>query len=180
MTDERPYAEWSDAEKLACVQHELQRVQNLYSGYLARQSRYERDARTAARRSAQEDRLAWAEVYLGQLLDRTAPWLRELIYRVEQLSDRVSKTDLDALRQCAGTSKHVLTTYRAELASRPDYGLKVRTEELRLRTYVVDRGRALHARATDADREIEPNGLLGACRCAGCELIRGMDDVEEL
>lgn len=159
------------------VRAELAELRGRYDREVNRRPRWERDVYTAARRSAEEDRRAWMEIYLAQLLDRTAPWLRELTYKIGNLPDRPKLADVQTLRQVGRTAEHVLNTYREELASRPDYGRKVRAEVDRLRAYVVGRGSALHASlATDADRDVETYGL-GACRCVGCELIRGMDDV---
>lgn len=168
--DDRPFDQWSDAEKLADVQAELTRVQRMYERAVSGRWQWERDVRTAARAAAEGDRLAWAEHSRAHLLDRMTPWLREITYRIEQLPDRPKQADLDALRQVAGTVTHALATYRADLAEKPDPVLTQRNEVQRLRAYILARGRALHASAPSTGER---------CACQGCDLIRGMDHIDQ-
>jgi hypothetical protein len=142
-------------------------LQVRYDRMLQEQNRHERDVRTAARRAAQDDRLAYANAYMGELLRRARQPIRALSYRAGQIGPRVGKDQLDELhRNAAEVADLLKEPVKSDELSAAD---RWRNETWRLRDFIKDTGRALHAELS--------TGTV-PCHCRGCELIHGMDDVE--
>lgn len=161
---------------LAAAQAELTRVSNQNSRMLMDQVRHDREVYAAAQRAAQEDRRSWSDLYFGKLVRDSGQPFRALAYRVMQLSDRPGAQVLEDLRSVARQADARLDYGYQVVEQDPGYGDRVNAEVVRLRAYIHKAGQGLHARyGVDAEGRSGP----GPCRCPGCELIRGMDVVEE-
>lgn len=150
---------------------ELTRIQTLLGRLTMSEAQRDRETYTAARRSAQEDRRSWSDLYFGAIVRESLQPLRGLAYRVMQLSDRPSKQVLEDLREAARRADAALDYGVRCAEAQPLYGDRVNAEVVRLRAYIVAAGQELHGQHGDH----EP----GPDRCPGAELIRGMDDVPE-
>lgn len=134
----------------------------------------ERDIYAAARRAAQDDRVAWRDHYFGALIREVGQPLRALTYRVMQLADKPSKQVMEDLRMAATLADRQLDYGYSVIEADPLYGDRVNAEVVRLREYVRTRGQRLH-RQWEAAYGARQSG---PCTCEGCELIRGMDRTE--
>jgi len=151
--------------ELDAIKSEWLHVRNQYSTMLAEQNQWERDVRTAAKREAQDDRLAWRDVYMDGMIRQADYDLRVLIERARSITAKPSSRQVEELRQAAADAAGMLK-------KRPDTEeLKVavhwRDEARRLRDYIRSAARKLHA---------ESGWTSGTCRCPGCEMTRGMDE----
>lgn len=151
--------------ELDAIETERRHVHDLYSKMLAEQNQWERDVRTAAKREAQDDRLAWREVYMNALLRHADYDLRVLIERARNITTKPGGRQIEELRQAANDAADMLKR-------RPDAEeLKVvehwRDEAWRLRDYIRSEARKMHAKSGYTS---------GTCRCPGCEMTRGMDE----
>jgi hypothetical protein len=146
---------------------EGRQVQNRYDRMIHEQSDHDRKVYAAAKRAEQDNRLAWSEMYMGALVSRALYDLKVLIHKAETLPDRPKPGDLNSLKTAARDAREMLKGHPR------DESMKVaehwRAEAWRLRDYIATSGRALHA---------ESEAKSGGCFCRGCELIRGMDDIE--
>lgn len=170
--------------ELTRAQVESRRHENAHSAILQDRTEHDRSVWSAARRAATEDCLAWAGMYLGHLVSRSAGSINEVIYRAAELPDGRVPVELSrALKEAAGRAKWQmsgLVGHRAEQlkearAENPSIALveKQREEILRLRDFINDLGRQLHAE--HGGKGTRENGR--RCECSGCELIRSMDDL---
>ena len=165
----------------ADTEQELARIQTLLARLTMSESQRERDTRAAAQREAAEDRRSWSDHYFGAIVRDSLQPLRGLTYRVMQLGDRPSRQVMEDVREAARRADAALDYGVRCAEAQPEYGDKVNREVIRLRAYITAYARTLHDAHTDdqgrctCDRQ--PG--LDACRCAGCELIRGMDTPAE-
>jgi hypothetical protein len=157
-------------DELRDVQAELTRTRDLYHRMLQAQVRHDRDVYTDARRKAQDDRIAWADHYFRHLIARSAGPVSDLIYRVQQVPDRPSNAQVADLKAAAAAADWTFQLAQKTVEAQPDFGSRVRVEVSRLRGYIRSAGEALHRAAAGRERDGD------RCCCAGCELIRGMDD----
>lgn len=159
--------------ELRDVQSELVHVRDLYRRLLAEQVRHDRDVYTAARRAAQDDRRAWSDHHFQHIIERSLIPVSGLIYRVQQLPERPGKAQVAELKAAAVDADWTLRSFRKATEAAPDFGARVRAEVTRLRGYIRRAGGELHRAAGDRERDGD------RCCCAGCELVRGMDDTRE-
>jgi hypothetical protein len=163
---------------------ESRRHENNYSSLLQDQVKRERSARAAARRAAVEDRIAWAGMYLANLVGQSAHDINAVINRAAELPDgRVPVEQARELKAAAERAKWMmsgLVGHRQEQfdkARRQSEGIqlveKQRDEIWRLRSFVSALGERLHAEQGGSGTR--DNGW--RCECSGCELIRAMDAV---
>jgi len=163
---------------------ESRRHENNYSNLLQDRAKSERATRTAARRTAVEDRRAWAGIYLNSLVSQSAREINALIHRAAELPDgRVPVELTRELKAAADQAGHLpLGAFgggESQLADvrRQNQEIqlveKQRDEIWRLREFVAEQGQRLHAE--HGQKGSGENGW--RCECPGCELIRAMDDV---
>lgn len=168
--------------ELGRVQAESRRHENAYNSMLQNQVQRDRSAWSAARRAATEDRAAWAGMYLGALVSRSAGHINEVIHRAAELPDGRVPVDLTrALKEAASRAKWQMLGLiggREQLeearAQNPTISLveKQREEILRLRDCINRLGQQLHRK--HGSKGTRENGW--RCECPGCELIRSMDE----
>ncbi|MCU1615022.1 MAG: hypothetical protein JWO98_2562 [Frankiales bacterium] len=134
------------------------------------QERRDREARAAARRSVEDDRAAWSQRVLDKYVREALLPITGLIYRIEQLPDRLSPKAMAAFKAATGDTARTVADARRRLDADEELALvgKQRAEILRLREYVTVAGRTLHKQLTT---------FSATCGCFGCDLIRGMDDL---
>jgi hypothetical protein len=171
MTDEQPKAieDMSTDElrtEVARARRETYDAEMNLQGRLMNEARREREIRAAARRSAMEDTIARQDFYMYAEVSKRLGLFNGLVFRVEHLGERASNKQVAALKDAARDVKHMLALHAGD---KPDTKLADmwEAEARRLRTFIVEQGRALH-------------GLLapertGYCNCQGCDLIRDMD-----
>lgn len=170
-------------KELDRTQHESRRHENNYTSLLQDQIKKDRSVWAAARRAAAEDRIAWAGMYLGHLVSRSAGSINEVINRAAELPDgRVPVELTRALKESAGRAKWQMSGLVGHRASQldearaqsPSIALvgKQREEILRLRDFIAAIGQQIHA--TRGSKGSQSNGW--RCECQGCELLRSMDD----
>lgn len=163
---------------------ESRRHENNYSNLLQDQVKSERATRTAARRTAFEDRRAWAGIYLHSLVSQSARDINGLIHRAAELPDgRVPVELTRELKVAAERAKWQMSGLiggregQLDDVRRQNQEIqlveKQRDEIWRLRDFITEQGQRLHGEhGRKGSRE---NGW--RCECPGCELIRAMDDV---
>lgn len=136
------------------------------------ESEHRRRVRSVLRSAFEHDREARGDLFMRSWITRTQGPVHALIDRVRSLPARPRPGDLAQLRDLAGQTEVLVRHYTADLDVATFYA-ESRAELLRIREYVESTGRALHLQygATAADRS-----ALG-CRCVGCELMVGLDDV---
>ncbi|MFI5649980.1 hypothetical protein ACIA71_02005 [Streptomyces anulatus] len=172
------------AREVDRVQSESRRHENSYTSLLQDQVKRERAVRAAAHRAAVEDRIAWGGMYLQHLVARSAERINAVIHRAAELPDgRASVEQTRELKAAAERAKWMmsgLVGHRAgqlEEARQQNEAIslvdKQREEILRLRDFIGAAGQALHTE--HGGKGSRENGR--RCECAGCELIRAMDDV---
>lgn len=161
---------------------ESRRHENNHSSLLQDQVKHDRSVYAAARREAQENRRAWAGMYLGHLIRESAGPINAVIHRAAELPDgRVPVEQARELKKAAENAKWMMSglvghrqdQFDDARRQNPQIALveKFRDEMWRLRELITAASQRLHA-ASDA-----PKGANGRCECTGCELIRAMDDV---
>lgn len=169
--------------ELGRTRQESRRHENSYMSLLQDQAKRDRAVRTAAHRAATEDRVAWAGLYLGHLVSRSAGSINEVINRAAELPDgRVPVELTRALKDAADRAKwqmsglvgHRAAQLEEARAQNPSIALveQQREEVLRLRSFISTLGQELHGR--HGGKGTRDNGW--RCECSGCELIRSMDD----
>lgn len=172
------------AREVDRLQGESRRHENSYTSLLQDRVGHDRAVRAAARRAAVEDRSAWAGMYLRHLVARSAGRLNEVVHRATQLPDgRATAEQTRELKAAAAQAKWMMSGLVGHREGQldearqqsPEISLveKQREEILRLRDFVGAAGQALHAERDGRDKRSDR----GRCECAGCELIRAMDDV---
>lgn len=158
---------------------ELTLLGDRYQRLLNEQSAESRRTQAAARRDAQDHMRAFARLFFSQLMDDPAVTadVRAVLYRASQVSGEWAraKNERYLLDTLAGYARVALRTWD-EHASRDKaaaaFAADPREAEItRLRAVIETAGKRLH----DTWQPI-----LGEtpCSCAGCELIRDMDDVD--
>lgn len=163
---------------------ESRRHENAHSSLLQDQVKHDRAVYVAARREAAEDRRAWAGMYLGHLVRSSASSINAVINRAAELPHgRVPLEQTRELKAAAERAKwmmsglvgHRQTQFDEARQQNPQIALveKQRDEILRLRSFIAEQGRWLHAKHSSKDT----CGAGGRCECPGCELVRAMDDV---
>lgn len=161
---------------------ESRRHENNYSNLLRDQVERDRSARTAARRAAVEDRIAWAGMYLAHLVGQSAYSINVVIHQAAELPDgRVPVEQARELKAAAERAKWMmsgLVGHRQDQfnkARRQNEQIalveKQRDEIWRLREFITSAGQQLHGESGGR----KPGER--RCECTGCELIRAMDDV---
>lgn len=156
---------------------ESRRHENASSSLLQDQVKHDRAVYAAARREAVEQQMARGGLYLGAIVRRSATPITGLLYRISQLPDRPGPKVIDELRQAARhaqwTLDGVVTDKVLDQVAQRDPDVKLveaqAAEIQRLREFIVTVGQQLHS-ASSGPR------VNHRCECAGCELIRGMDD----
>lgn len=171
----------SDAEllfrELDRSRAESRRHENNASSLLQDQVKHDRAVYAAARRESVENLNARGGLYLGAIVRRSATPITGLLYRISQLPDRPGPKVVEELRNAARTAQWALdgvvtNKVLGEVAERdPEVKLtEAQAAELqRLRDVIVKQGQRLH---TDSGPRVGHR-----CECAGCELIRAMDDM---
>lgn len=160
---------------------ESRRHENNYSSLLQDQVKHDRSVYAAARREAAEDRRAWAGMYLGHLIRESASAINGVIHRAAELPDgRIPLEQARELKAAAERAKWMMSGLVGHRQSQfddarrqnPQISLveKRHAEILRLREFITTAGQQLHAASGGLKSR-------GRCECAGCELIRAMDDV---
>ena len=161
---------------------ESRRHENNHSSLLQDQTKRERAIRAAAHRAAVEDHTAWAGMYLHHFVSQQARDINGLIHQAAELPDgRVPVEQTRTLKAAAERAKWTMSglvgsrTAQYDEARRhnPDISLveKQREEILRLREFIAEQGRRLHAE--HGSRGSRETGW--RCECPGCELIRATD-----
>ncbi|GAA3268081.1 hypothetical protein [Streptomyces lavendulae] len=169
--------------ELGRTRQESRRHENNYTSLLQDQPKRDRAVRAAAHRVAAEDRRAWAGMYLGHLVSRSAGSINEVIHRAAELPDgRVPVELTRALKEAANRAKwqmsglvgHGTAQLDEARAQNPSIALveQQREEILRLRAFVTMLGQELHTE--HGGKGTRDNGR--RCECSGCELIRSMDE----
>jgi hypothetical protein len=137
------------------------KVESLLRG----RAQWERDAAAAIRRSEWEK----VNIYGAQSARAKARNLVQpvegVLYRVEQLGERAGAKQVTELKAAVREARHVLTYLTKDVDAEAAFN-EGEAEAGRLREFVIDQGRALHADVSVGD---------SPCRCRGCNLIRAMD-----
>lgn len=167
------------SREVGLLHTEKRKIENAYSTMLQDRVNHERAVRIAARRSAEDDRIAWAGMYLAQLVSRRAHTINAIIHRAAELPDgRVPVEQIRELRDAAQKAKWTMSGLvghggiQLEDARRQNEAIalveKQQGEIWRLRDAITEQGRRLHSEHAQSG---------GRCECPGCALIRAMDDV---
>lgn len=106
-----------------------------------------------------------------QAVTKHAVYHWNLHTKIRALPARPTAAQISELRAALDPDRRSI--YEAQDRAHNDMDLAVFAEIKRLREYVTTRGRALHA-----EHGPVPDAS-SACRCVGCELIRGMDDDQD-
>lgn len=139
-------------------------LNTLHGRMLQEQVQHDRDVYTAAERKAQDDRMAWRDLYIDALVRKGMYAINGLIHQASELPDRPKPAQVETLRRYARDA-------RVAVAAKPssealESAERWRLETWRLRDYITAAGQAMHADC--------PRGEV--CGCGGAELIRGMDE----
>lgn len=168
----------------ASLAAELTRLRDQQAVRIRHERELERDTRAAIRRHFIEtDLRPMAEAFLAGRYDGAQDLAHETLYRASQVDPAAGRTveAREALGKLQSTAAHALRLHGEDLKAwrgrnreQEAWGTApMVAEAARLRAYITERGQALHA-LTDGARHLDGTGR---CRCPGCELIRGMDDV---
>ncbi|MFE9850255.1 hypothetical protein ACFYPN_15795 [Streptomyces sp. NPDC005576] len=172
------------SRELGRVHTEKRTIENAHSNLVADRAKWERSVRAAARRAVADDRIALGGMYLQQLVTRSAGRINEVLHQAAELPDgRASAEQTRALKEAAVRAKWLMSGLvghgqgQFDEARQQNQAIslteKQREEILRLRNLITTEGQRLHA-------ESGGRGNRERCECAGCELIRSMDDVPQL
>jgi len=157
---------------------ECSRLEHQWQQLAIDQERQARVVRTAARRSAQDHVVGRAHLDLQNTIRKLEVPISAVIYQVEQLPERPKPSQVATLKQYAQSLKHDVKLHREEPAPEAIALADTQNAEIkRLREFITIAGQNLHKQHAGADPA--SCGCKDGCYCAGCELIRGMDDVEE-
>jgi hypothetical protein len=169
---------------LASVCADLTRMQDRQARAITRERELERDMRAAIRRGLVEHELGpFAAAFMRGEYSGQRDLVHEALYRASQLQESWGRrgTDRDKIEAARHTAAWALREHGEALkADRGHDRLQeawdtapMVAEAARLRAYITETGQAMHGLVGGA-RHLDETGR---CRCAGCELIRGMDDV---
>lgn len=139
-------------------------LNTLHSRMLQEQVQHDRDVYTAAERKAQDDRMAWRDLYIDALVRKGMHEINGLIYQATEFPDRPKPTQVETLRRYARDAREAVAAKPSSEAL--ESAERWRLETWRLRDYITAAGQAMHAKC--------PRGEV--CGCGGAELIRGMDE----
>lgn len=164
---------------LAATQAELTKTRDLYYQILATENERERRSRAGERRAVQEHIDSLAEHYVRHAASGALVPLTGLVYRVQQLGDRAGAKQVAELKTAASEADAALRLYGRDTPPAVKEIAAERAEVTRLRDHVLAAGRELHDQhaAGGGDSGLGPGQ--GGCKCRGCMLIIGMDDVPE-
>lgn len=161
---------------------ESRRHENNYTSLLQDQVKHDRSVYAAARRSAQGDVTARAGLYLQVILRKSARPINEVVHRASELpaDGKVPIQQVRDLKAAADNAKWLLSGMVGDRQTIEDAGRapevqlveKLNDEIRRMRSFVDEQGRWLHAKHSSSETRSR-----GRCECTGCELIRAMDDV---
>lgn len=169
---------------LASVCADLTRMQDRQARDIKCERELERDTRAAIRRQLVDSELGpFAAAWMRSEYSGQRDLVHEALYRASQVDPETGRTrDVrEKLGKLQHTAAWALREHEAELkADRGHDRLQeawdtapMVAEAARLRAYITGQGQAMHGLVGGA-RHLDE---MGRCRCAGCELIRGMDDV---
>lgn len=158
-------------QELTAARKEAYDAGHKVQSILMDRAKWERKARSSLQRQAQLDRVRTSQLYLDAAVRDGLHPLTSLVYRVQQLPDRLSPKAMAAFKAAIGDIGYELQVAKRRTETNP--GLKLlaeqRAETLRLIEHITERGQALH-------KELATGSDIG-CECPGCELIVGMGDV---
>ena len=154
---------------ISAIAADRQDISNRYENLLQEQVVHDREVYAAARANAQRDRGGWEATVRRAFHRQYLEPLNVLAYQASILPERPKKADLDPLRNAAPECLRMLREPPQDADTR--LATQMNAEIQRLRGLVVAAGRQLHSAAG--------LGEVMSCRCAGCELIRDMDDVRD-
>lgn len=172
----RDVAELTDAEflldELSAARKEAYDAGHKVQGMLVEREAWRRKAASALQRKAQLERVRIGEVYLAAAIRQGLRPITSLVYRVENLPDRLSPKAMAEFKSAIGDIADVLRVTQQRIDADPQVALlgEQRAEILRLIEYITERGQTLH-------KELSRDGAEIGCECPGCELIVGMGDV---
>lgn len=151
--------------ELKDVHSELTRLNDRYMILLKDQAAYQRSVRAAASKSAWE---AVAFKYAYFLVAKMKEPFGALCGRIELLPDRPNLDQIERLKWHA-------QDVRKELGEHDNDTSGLVAENRRLRDAVQEQAKLLHERfGYESDRGALSTS--GRCECAGCELVRSLDD----
>jgi hypothetical protein len=175
----------SCAACLASLNAEVTRLRDQQARRITHERELERDTRAAIRRSFIEtDLRPMAAAFLRGRYDGARDLVHETLYRASQIDPGMGRTAEARARltQLQSTAAWALRDHGEEAKAWRGRNREQEAwdtapmvaEAARLRAYITERGQAMHA-LVDGARHLTDE--TGRCRCPGCELIRGMDDV---
>ena len=156
---------------------ELTALNDRYMRLLGERAGWERQARAAARREAQDHMRAFAHLILPGLLDELMNHVRPALYRASEADPAMGRRQLDRSRLLSlkTEAERALRAWdeRTSMNRLPaDFAADPREAEItRLRQVITAAGQQLHR------EQAPPSDGFTACPCRGCNVIRDMDTV---